>query len=186
MRTVDEHVMRAPAEVCFRVAADVERWPEILPHYRWVRFHRKSEFGRGRVEMAAWRDFAPGARWPTWWVSDMRAEADEPAVYYKHVDGITRGMDVKWEFVPRGHETLVRIVHEWEGPAWPLVGALAAETVIGPGFVSAIARRTLAGVAAEAERLATSHTAPRPDSGNARPPAMVATPDDPPARQGEP
>jgi len=41
MRTVDEGRARAPADLCFRVAADVERWPEILPHYRWVRFQRK-------------------------------------------------------------------------------------------------------------------------------------------------
>ncbi len=162
MRTVDEQVMRAPAALCFQIAADVERWPEILPHYRWVRFQEKTGFGRGRVEMAAWRDFGGPARWPTWWVSDMRAEADEPAVHYRHVDGITRGMDVVWEFHPQGDATLVRIVHEWTGPGWPLLGALAAGVVIGPGFISAIARRTLAGVAAEAERRAAANppTAP--------------------------
>ncbi len=162
MRTVDEHVMRAPPDVCFGVAADVEAWPRILPHYRWVRFHEKRAFGRGRVEMAAWRDFAAGnlLRWPTWWVSDMRAEPTEPAVYYRHVEGITRGMDVKWEFLPAGAATLVRIVHEWSGPGWPLLGQVAAAGVIGPGFVSAIARRTLAGVAAEAERRALDPVRP--------------------------
>ena len=76
MITVDERVMRAPAAVCFRVAADVEQWPTILPHYRWVRFHRKEDFGRGIVEMAAWRDFAGAIRYPTWWVSEMRVDPD--------------------------------------------------------------------------------------------------------------
>lgn len=156
MRTVDEHVMRAPPLTCFEVAADVERWPEILSHYRWVRFHEKRGFGIGRVEMAAWREFAGPARWPTWWLSEMRADAAEPAVYYRHIAGITRGMDVKWEFAAEGATTRVRIVHEWPGPAWPIVGPLAAGAIIGPGFVSAIARRTLAGVAAEAERRASS------------------------------
>ena len=157
MRTVDERTMHAPATLCFDVAADVERWPEILPHYRHVRFLERQGFGRGRVEMAAWREFGSGAasaRWPTWWVSEMRAEPDEPAIYYRHVDGITRGMDVRWEFLPEGHETRVRIVHEWSGPSWPLIGRFAAEAVIGPAFVSAIAQRTLAGVASEAERRA--------------------------------
>jgi len=156
MRTVDEHVMRAPARLCFEVAADVESWPRLLPHYRWVRFQEKRAFGEGRVEMAAWRDFAAAAalRWPTWWVSEMHVDESEPAVHYRHVDGITRGMDVTWSFVPDGERTLVRIVHEWSGPAWPLIGRAAADAIIGPGFVSAIARRTLAGVAAEAERRA--------------------------------
>ncbi len=166
MRTVDEHVMRAPASLCFEVAADVEDWPRILPHYRWVRFREKRAFGSGCVEMAAWRAFGgvAGMRWPTWWVSEMRADAAEPAVHYRHVDGITRGMAVKWAFLPHPQGTLVRIVHDWRGPAWPLVGRVAADAVIGPAFVSAIARRTLAGVAAEAERRAS--TTPLPEGSH--------------------
>lgn len=153
MITIDEKLIHAPPDVCFRVAADVEQWPVILPHYRWVRFHDKKQFGEGIIEMAAWRDFAPGVRYPTWWVSEMRCAADEPAVYYRHIDGITRGMDVKWELQPRGAETFIRLFHTWDGPGWPLVGGFAANYVIGPHFVSAIAQRTLAGVAREAERL---------------------------------
>ena len=149
--------MRAPAQICFQVAADVEQWPNILPHYRWVRFHRRDDFGHGLVEMSAFRDFPGGVRYPTWWMSDMRSDADEPAVFYKHVRGITRGMDVKWSFQPRADgSTFVRIVHEWNGPEWPLISGIAANLVIGPHFVSAIAQRTLAGVGREAERRAAS------------------------------
>lgn len=135
------------------MAADVERWPVILPHYRWVRFQDKQDFAKGIVEMAAWRSFLPGIKYPTWWVSEMRGDSAEPAVYYRHIRGITRNMDVKWSF--RGiddHTTHVTIVHDWRGPAWPLISTLAANLVIGPVFISAIARRTLAGVAREAER----------------------------------
>ena len=46
------------------------------------------------------------------------------------------------------------IVHEWDGPAWPLIGKLAARMVIGPVFVHGIASRTLAGLAHAAERRA--------------------------------
>ena len=156
--TLDEHLMRAPADTCFQVAADVERWPDILPHYRWVRFHRKESFARGRVEMAAWRDFGGPARYPTWWVSEMTCEPDEPLVRYRHVDGITKGMEVVWSFEPVGEDaTRVRIIHEWAGPPWPLVGGFAWRQVIGPHFVSVIAGRTLAGVAREAERRAAAH-----------------------------
>lgn len=150
--TIDERVVRAPPLECYRVAADVERWPDILPHYRWVRFHRKDAFGTGRVEMAAWRDVAGPVRYPTWWVSDMRVSEDDPAIYFQHVDGITTGMAVKWSFTPSGRDTHVQITHAWAGPPWPVVGRLAWQQVIGPHFVSFIANRTLAGVAAEAER----------------------------------
>lgn len=154
MTTVDERFMAAPAEVCFRVAADVERWPEWLPHYRHVRFHERRAFGTGRVEMAAWRDFAGPLRYPTWWLSEMHVAEDEPAIYFTHVGGITRGMDVKWSFLSSGDGTLVRITHAWDGPAWPLIGGIAWRLVIGPRFVSVIAGRTLAGIAREAERCA--------------------------------
>src|ERR671922_2079271 len=100
MMRVDERFMAAPAQLCFRVAADVEQWPLILPHYRWVRFHRRDGFGTGRVEMAAWREFGRAARFPTWWMSEMRATEDEPAIYFQHVAGITRHMEVQWSFTP--------------------------------------------------------------------------------------
>lgn len=152
MTIIDEHHTRARPGDCFQVAADVERWPDWLPHYRWVRFHRKSAFGTGRVEMAAWRDFAGPLRYPTWWVSDMHVDEREPAIFFRHVDGITSGMDVKWAFLPTDAGTLIRITHEWDGPPWPLIGPFAWRAVIAPQFVSFIATRTLAGIAAEIER----------------------------------
>jgi len=152
VRTIDETVAEAPPDVCFQVAADVERWPDILAHYRRVRFLRKDGFGEGLVEMSAWRRFGP-VGWPTWWISEMSHDPVRRTVTYQHVYGITRGMDVLWEVtgVPGGRSH-IRILHEWKGPEWPLIGGFAANAVIGPHFVSAIAGRTLAGVAREAER----------------------------------
>ena len=144
MRTLDHTHMRAPVDRVFAAAADVERWPELLPHYRWVRVLEQRPDG-GLVEMAAWRPFGP-IGYPTWWVSEMRVDRATPAVYYRHVRGITTGMDVVWRFVPRADGTDVSILHEWTGPAWPLISTPAAELVIGPVFVHGIASRTLAGI----------------------------------------
>lgn len=152
MTIVDERFMAAPVQDCFQVAADVERWPDILPHYRFVRFRDRRAFGEGRVEMSAWRDFGGPLRWPTWWLSEMHLDPEAPAVHYRHVEGVTRGMDVIWSFEARGEGTHVRIVHTWDGPDWPLIGSFAWRHVIAPRFVSTIATRTLAGVGAEAER----------------------------------
>ena len=160
----DQHVTTAPTDIVFRVAADVERWPEILPHYRWVEFEEKRGFGRGFVEMAAWRDFLGPLRWPTWWKSEMEADPDEPIVRYRHIDGITTGMDVEWLFLPADEGTVVRVIHAWpDGPGWPLIGGFAAKRVIGPHFVSFIAQRTLKGVCAEAERMAALESREAPN-----------------------
>lgn len=152
MRTIDEQICRASPDVAFEVAADVEGWPDILPHYRWVRFLRKDSFAQGVVEMAAWRHFGP-VGYPTWWASDMEHDPVARVVHYRHIRGVTKGMDVLWAVrpLPDGSSHL-SIVHEWTGPRWPLIGRFAADRVIGPTFVSHIAGLTLKGVAAEAER----------------------------------
>jgi len=151
MRTVDELLVRAPLRRIFEFAREVDRWPEHLPHYRWVRFESRASDGGGVVEMAAWRPFG-SVRWPTWWKSEMSVSESEPNVRFRHVAGITKGMEVEWSFAPEGDATRVRIVHLWNGPRWPLVGIVAAKAVIGPVFVHGIASRTLAGLAAVAER----------------------------------
>jgi ribosome-associated toxin RatA of RatAB toxin-antitoxin module len=151
MCTVDELLVRAPMRRMFEFAREVDRWPEHLPHYRYVRFHQRAPDGGGLVEMAAWRPFG-AVRWPTWWMSEMAVSESAPNVRFRHVAGITKGMEVEWSFVPAGDTTLVRIVHLWNGPPVPLLGAVAAMTVIGPVFVHGIASRTLAGLAAVAER----------------------------------
>jgi hypothetical protein len=72
-------------------------------------------------------------------------------IRYRHVRGITRGMDVAWRVMPRAGGTAVEIVHEWDGPAWPLISRPAANLVIGPVFIHGIASRTLAGIKRHAE-----------------------------------
>jgi hypothetical protein len=152
MTIIDERTMHAPVAACFRFAADVEHWPDLLPHYRFVRFREKRANGSGLVEMSAYREFGGPLRYPTWWLSEMHLDRNEPAVHYRHVGGITTGMVVKWSFEPRGDmSTHVRIAHSWGGPPWPVVGRFAWEHIIAGQFVSFIAIRTLAGVAAAAE-----------------------------------
>lgn len=150
MRTVDRLNVRAPAGRMFEAAADVVRWPELLPHYRRVQFHERRADG-GRVEMAAVRPFGP-AGWPVWWESEMWIDAAAHEIRYRHVRGVTTGMDVVWTV--RRHDeqhTEVTIVHTWDGPPWPLIRRPAAEWVIGPVFVHGVASRTLAGLARAVE-----------------------------------
>jgi hypothetical protein len=147
MRTVDRIRVHAPLARVFAAASAVARWPAILPHYRWVRF-----LHGGLVEMAAWRSFAGGLlKYPAWWVSEMTVDQPAGEIRYRHVRGITRGMDVVWRLVEGKDGVDAEIVHTWDGPGWPLVGRLAAELVIGPVFIHGIASRTLAGIKRAAE-----------------------------------
>jgi ribosome-associated toxin RatA of RatAB toxin-antitoxin module len=159
MRTVDSAIVRAPLREIFRIAAAVEDWPRHLPHYRYVRFRERTATG-GVVEMSANRPFGP-LNWPTWWVSLMElqergAGGGAPAIRFRHIGGITTRMDVEWAFEPVTGGTLVSVVHVWDGPAWPLIGGIAARAVIGPVFIHGIASRTVAGLARAAELRQTS------------------------------
>ena len=95
-------------------------------------------------------------KYPTWWVSEMTVDRPAGEIRYRHIRGITRGMQVVWRLVEAGgsaeRRVDVEIVHTWSGPAWPLIGGLAADLIIGPIFIHGIASRTLAGIKKEAER----------------------------------
>ena len=151
MTTVDEALVRAPLRRIFEITREVEHWPAYLSHYRYVRFRHRTPDGGGLVEMAANRPFGP-VGWPTWWLSEMAVNDSVPWIRFRHVGGITTGMDVEWSFSKAPGGTQVRIVHVWNGPPWPLIGEFAATNVIGPVFVHGIASRTLAGLARTAEK----------------------------------
>ena len=145
MLVTDRISIHAPLARVFDVARDVEAWPRILSHYRWVRVLERRSDNDLVVEMAAWRPFGL-MRYPTWWVSHMTIDRTAHEVRYRHIRGITRGMDVVWSVVPSGTGVDATIVHSWNGPAWPLVGGVVARVVIGPVFIHGIASRTLAGI----------------------------------------
>jgi len=153
METVDRRIVRAPWRTMFELAKKVEEWPSHLPHYRYVKFRSRASDGGGIVEMSADRPFGP-VGWPTWWLSEMSVDDGAPAIRFRHIGGITKGMDVEWGFrsVPEGTE--VTILHVWDGPPVPFIGIPAATMVIGPVFIHGIASRTLAGLADAAERQA--------------------------------
>lgn len=151
METTDERLVRAPWRAIFDLARAVEEWPAHLPHYRYVRFRDRARDGGGIVEMAADRPFGPFG-WPTWWLSEMTVDDGAPVVRFRHIGGITRGMEVEWSFRSVAGGTQVRILHAWDGPRLPFIGIPLATMVIGPVFIHGIASRTLDGLAAAAER----------------------------------
>lgn len=136
--------VNAPYERIFDLAARVERWPQLLPHYRYVRRLPAADEER-RFAMGARR-----GRIPVRWEATQRPLRDERRIEFTHTGGLTRGMQVAWRFEPRDGGWEVSIEHRLRLP-WPLIGGFAADHVIGPHFIDAIAGRTLRRVKALAE-----------------------------------
>ncbi|MEP6807632.1 MAG: SRPBCC family protein [Chloroflexota bacterium] len=134
----------APLERIFPLAAEVERWPERLPHYRYVTRLPGSN-GERRFAMGARRGAIPVR-----WEAVQRPFLDERRIEFTHTGGVTRGMQVAWRFEPNDGGWQVSIEHSLE-LGWPLIGGFAAERIIGPQFIEAIARRTLSRVKVLAE-----------------------------------
>jgi ribosome-associated toxin RatA of RatAB toxin-antitoxin module len=136
--------INAPLERIFPLAAEVERWPERLPHYRYVR-RLPAENGERRFAMGARRGPIPVR-----WEAVQRPLPTERRIEFTHTGGVTRGMEVAWRFEPSEEGWEVSIEHELD-LGWPLIGRFAAQRVIGPQFIEAIARRTLLRVKVLAE-----------------------------------
>ncbi len=142
----------APADLVFRLARDVERWPALLPHYVSAgRLGPPDADGRLVVGFVARRTLVPvlGLGLPVAWRSLTWSEAATRRLRFVHRGGATAGMDVTWriEDVGAGH-CRVDIEHDFR----PRVPGWAA--FIDRLFTRPIAGRTLATFRALAEAVA--------------------------------
>ena len=156
MHTENTIYIRGSKSRIFQVAADIQNWPQILPHYSEVLVFEQTDNGRRKVvEMAARRaDFPlPGMQFPVRWRSVQICEPENNRIYFKHLAGIALGMWVVWslEDDPWGRGVAVTIAHELTYPAAFLNGWFARE-LVGEQFVQAIAGRTLATIKAIVEK----------------------------------
>ena len=133
----------SPDEV-FPLVADLPRWPERLPHYRYVRVlsHNHDET---LAAMSARRGPIP-----IFWHAVQTPDPATRRIVFRHVRGITRGMEVLWTLEPERGGTRARILHDLD-LRWPWIGPWFAEHVIARGFIHPIASRTLARFKAIAE-----------------------------------
>jgi ribosome-associated toxin RatA of RatAB toxin-antitoxin module len=135
MHKTNSIIMCAPRMTIFETAANLELWPRILPHYRYIRYLLRSP-ARNVVVMAATRSGIPIS-----WTSEQIIDRDRCEVRFHHLKAFTKGMRVVWTFqeVPAG--VLVEIKHDL---AFRLkVFAPIADKIIGDFFIHHIANKTL-------------------------------------------
>lgn len=145
LRTHDAISIRATTERIFDLAVDIECWPLLLPHYRYVR--RLPDVGSARA-------FAMGARQfglPVRWSATQRSDPVAGTISYHHRAGVTRDMDVVWRLTAREQDVLVTIDHVLTA-GWPLVATGVGQLLVGELFVRQIAQRTLRGIRRAAEQ----------------------------------
>ena len=135
MHTGNSIIMHAPKAAIFETAANLERWPEILPHYRYIRYLERSPT-RNLVIMAAKRSGIPIS-----WMSEQIIDREKLEVRFHHLKAFTKGMQVVWTFEETPAGVLVRIVHDLRFRV-PALAPLA-DLVIGRFFIQHIAGQTL-------------------------------------------
>lgn len=145
VRSTAEIWVQAPPAELYELVSDLSRWVEYLPHYRYVRI-LEHENGTTRAAMSARR-----GRIPVFWEAVQTLDPNARTIRFRHVRGITRGMDVVWSFIPERGGTRARVDHELTFRV-PVVGPWLAERVIAREFIEPIVARTLSCFRAIAER----------------------------------
>ena len=138
----------APPRRVFDLARDVTRWPELLPHYRRVTVHGAID-ARTTAQMVAVRPIGRSARRgiPVTWRAETWSDASDAAdlqLRFRHIRGVTRGMEVTWHIRARadGAHSHVTIEHDFRRRL-PLVGDRLLPWLVDRFFTRPIAGRTL-------------------------------------------
>jgi uncharacterized membrane protein len=135
MHTENRIAIHGDLRQVFQLAARIERWPQILPHYRWVRVLQRKK-RRTIAEMAARR-----GRIPVSWTAVQEVFPYE-RITYKHIKGFTTGMEVAWRFSAEPGTVHIVITHDFT-LGWPLIGGFVSKYIVGELFVRPIANQTL-------------------------------------------
>jgi len=157
--------VHAPAELVFRLARDVERWPVLLPHYVRADVVERHADGAVTATFVARRPLPGpfgllGLGLPVTWRSRTWNESETLRLRFQHVGGATLGMDVTWRIEPTPSGCRVSIDHDFRRALpIPVLGGLLGDgfmpAVVDRFFTRPIAGQTLATFKALAEALDT-------------------------------
>jgi ribosome-associated toxin RatA of RatAB toxin-antitoxin module len=135
MRKINSIIMQAPKMSIFETAANLELWPQILPHYRYIRYLERGA-DRNVVTMAATRSGIPIS-----WTSEQIIDREHIEIRFHHLKAFTKGMNVVWTFQDAPAGVLVEIRHDLVFQVNLL--ASIADKIIGDFFIHNVANKTL-------------------------------------------
>jgi ribosome-associated toxin RatA of RatAB toxin-antitoxin module len=137
MNTVNSETIQGDPGRIFELAARVEDWPRILPHYRAVEVLEPGDRERV-VFMHCARRFGP-LNWPCRWRARQELRPMERRILFHHLAGPAKGMEVEWRLTPGDEGVVTEIHHRLDHP----LGRVYSDRIVGPLFVQAIAGETL-------------------------------------------
>src|SRR5215470_14080288 len=135
MHKINSIVMHAPKMAIFETAANLELWPKILPHYRYIRFLERAP-DRNIVVMAAERSGIPIS-----WTSEQIIDRERLEIRFVHLKAWTKGMHVVWTFSDTSEGVLVAISHDLRFRI-PVLAPIV-NPIIGDFFILNVANKTL-------------------------------------------
>ena len=135
MHKTNSIIMHAPKTAIFDTAANLELWPKILPHYRYIRFLERGP-DRNLVAMAARRSGIPIS-----WTSEQIVDRDKFEIHFHHLKAWTKGMRVVWTFSETPDGVLVTISHDLRFRL-PVLTPFV-DPIIGDFFTHHVANKTL-------------------------------------------
>ena len=135
MHKANSLLMHAPKMAIFETAANLELWPKILPHYRYIRFLERGA-DRNIVVMAAERSGIPIS-----WTSEQIIDRTRLEIHFHHLKAWTKGMRVVWTFSDTSDGVLVTISHDLRFRI-PILAPIV-DSIIGDFFIHNIANKTL-------------------------------------------
>ncbi len=122
--------IHAPAEVVYRLAAEIELWPAFVRNIRCARVLRRSRADprlrliliRGRL---GWL--------PLGWRSIQRLEPEAGRVTLRQVSRLSAGTTAEWTIAPTPDRTATDVtIVQRPILHLPLIGRLIAERIVGP------------------------------------------------------
>ena len=135
MHKTNSILVHAPRTAIFEAAANLELWPKILPHYRYIQFLERGA-DRNLVVMAARRSGIPIS-----WTSEQIIDRDKFEIHFHHLKAWTKGMRVVWTFSDTSDGVQVTISHDLRFRI-PVLAPFV-DPIIGDFFIYNVANKTL-------------------------------------------
>lgn len=144
---VVEQTVKAPVELVFATARQLERFPEWLDYVTAIKVRERSE--DGKVVVSEWEASVPMFGLKAKWVEREEWDEENKTCRFTLMEGDLDKYEGDWHFEPHSDGTIMRLTVTYEYRV-PIGGALVQQLV--RKIVEEMAKKLLEGIAVAAEQ----------------------------------